>query len=183
MNKIFTFFLVVILLGCQTPKDKTAAGKKPTNIIFIMADDLGYGDIGVYGQSLLKTPNLDRLARGGMRFTQHYSGATVCAPSRSSLMTGQHTGHTFIRGNSERGFTLANEGQCALESDALTIAEVLKDNGYKTGAFGYLGPWARCCGEVRRTDYASLVLAAALCIQSNTLPRLSSDASLSLPKV
>ncbi|MBH45504.1 MAG: arylsulfatase [Flavobacteriaceae bacterium] len=139
MNKTLTFFLVAILFGCQNPEDKTAAGKKPTNIIFIMADDLGYGDIGVYGQSLLKTPNLDRLARGGIRFTQHYSGSTVCAPSRSSLMTGQHTGHTFIRGNSERGNTLKNEGQYALKSDALTIAEVLKDNGYKTGAFGKWG--------------------------------------------
>ena len=104
-----------------------------------MADDLGYGDIGVYGQTLFETPNLDRLANGGMQFLQHYSGSTVCAPSRSALMTGQHTGHTFIRGNLERGFTLENEGQFPLAKEELTIAEVLKDKGYRTAAFGKWG--------------------------------------------
>jgi arylsulfatase A-like enzyme len=104
-----------------------------------LADDLGYGDIGVYGQTLLETPNLDRLANGGMQFLQHYSGSTVCAPSRSALMTGQHTGHTFIRGNLERGFTLENEGQSPLAKEELTIAEVLKDTGYRTAAFGKWG--------------------------------------------
>src|SRR6266850_1558730 len=74
--------------------------KKP-NIIFIMADDLGYGDLGCYGQAKIKTPNIDRLAAEGMRFTQCYAGSTVCAPSRSALMTGQHTGHTHIRGDGD----------------------------------------------------------------------------------
>src|SRR5512140_1600806 len=69
------------------------------NIVFILADDLGYGDLGCYGQKKIRTPNLDRLAREGMRFTQAYSGSTVCAPSRCSLMTGMHTGHATIRGN------------------------------------------------------------------------------------
>ena len=69
------------------------------NIIFILADDLGYGDLGCYGQERIKTPHLDAMAAGGMRFTRHYAGSTVCAPSRCSLMTGLHTGHTFIRGN------------------------------------------------------------------------------------
>lgn len=104
-----------------------------------MADDLGYGDLSVYGQTLFETPNLDRLANGGMQFLQHYSGSTVCAPSRSALMTGQHTGHTFIRGNLERGFTLENEGQFPLAKEELTIAEVLKDKGYRTAAFGKWG--------------------------------------------
>ena len=104
-----------------------------------MADDLGYGDIGVYGQTLFETPNLDRLAKGGMQFLQHYSGSTVCAPSRSALMTGQHTGHTFIRGNLEMGFTLKNEGQYPLAKEELTIAEVLKEAGYRTAAFGKWG--------------------------------------------
>ena len=71
------------------------------NIIFIMADDLGYGDLGCYGQTQIKTPHIDRMAAQGMRFTDHYAGSTVCAPSRCSLMTGLHTGHTYVRGNRE----------------------------------------------------------------------------------
>src|ERR1043165_3144130 len=75
-----------------------AAASKP-NIIFVLADDLGYGDLGCYGQKIIRTPNLDRMAAEGMRFTQFYAGSTVCAPSRSVLMTGKHTGHTTVRGN------------------------------------------------------------------------------------
>lgn len=99
------------------------------NIIFILADDLGYGDLGCYGQKRIRTPNLDRLAAEGMRFTQCYAGSTVCAPSRSVLMTGLHTGHTRIRGNSKHGL---------LEED-LTVAEVLQGAGYQTGAIGKWG--------------------------------------------
>src|SRR5258705_13185206 len=99
--------------------------KKP-NIIFIMADDLGYGDLGCYGQTKIKTPNIDRLAAEGMRFTQCYAGSTVCAPSRSALMTGQHTGRTRIRGNDA----------VPLRPDDITVAEVLQKRGYKTGAIG-----------------------------------------------
>src|SRR5687767_15979675 len=77
-----------------------AAARGP-NVVFLLADDLGYGDIGSYGQRKIKTPNLDRLAKEGMRFTNFYAGSTVCAPSRASLMTGQHTGRTYIRGNGE----------------------------------------------------------------------------------
>lgn len=131
-------FGLILLIGCKNALPKTEKSNPP-NIIYIMADDLGYGDIGSYGQTLFTTPNLDRLAKGGMRFLQHYSGSTVCAPSRSALMTGQHTGHTFIRGNSERGFTLENEGQYPLASEELTIAEVLKEAGYRTAAFGKWG--------------------------------------------
>ena len=74
----------------------------PPNIIFILADDLGYGDLGCYGQKIIQTPNLDRMAAEGLRFTQFYAGSTVCAPSRSVLMTGLHTGHTRVRGNAGR---------------------------------------------------------------------------------
>lgn len=111
-----------------------AAQPKP-NIIYILADDLGYGDLSCYGQKRFRTPNIDRLASQGMLFTQHYAGCTVCAPSRSSLMTGQTTGHTPIRGNKE----WKPEGQHPLESGAYTVAELLKDAGYVTGAFGKWG--------------------------------------------
>ena len=102
------------------------------NIVFILADDLGYGDLSCYGQQKFSTPNIDRLARDGMLFTQHYTGCTVSAPSRSSLMTGQHTGHTPVRGN--RGWK--PEGQWPLPADSYTVAEMLKTKGYATGVFG-----------------------------------------------
>ncbi len=110
------------------------AQQKP-NIVFILADDLGYGDIGCYGQKLIKTPNIDMLAENGMRFTQFYAGTSVCAPSRSSFMTGQHTGHTPIRGN----FEIKPEGQLPLTDSAYTIAELFKKAGYATGGFGKWG--------------------------------------------
>lgn len=105
------------------------------NIIFILADDLGYGDLSITGQTKFETPNIDKLTKDGMLFSQHYSGSTVCAPSRSTLMTGLHTGHTFIRGNKER----RPEGQHPIDASVVTVAEVLKSNGYVTGAFGKWG--------------------------------------------
>jgi arylsulfatase A-like enzyme len=90
------FFFVPLILKAQEQNSKP-------NIIYIYADDLGYGELGSYGQTKIKTPNLDRMAKEGMRFTQHYSGAPVCAPSRSILMTGKHSGHSYIRGNYELG--------------------------------------------------------------------------------
>ncbi len=104
------------------------------NIIYIMADDLGYGELSCYGQTKYQTPNIDRLAREGMKFTQHYAGVSLCAPSRSSLMTGLHTGHTRIRNN----FT-AEGGRGALQPGDLTVAEVLKRAGYATGIVGKWG--------------------------------------------
>ncbi|HTD86380.1 MAG TPA: sulfatase-like hydrolase/transferase, partial [Candidatus Binatia bacterium] len=100
----FRFVIICALLAiaaAQRPNNPFADKLKPSkpNIIFILADDLGYGDLGCYGQTKIKTPNIDRLAGEGMRFTQCYAGSTVCAPSRSALMTGQHTGHTRVRGN------------------------------------------------------------------------------------
>ena len=138
MRNLLLLFGLILLIRCKNTPTKIEK-TSPPNIILIMADDLGYGDIGVYGQSLFPTPNIDRLAKGGIRFLQHYSGSTVCAPSRSALMTGQHSGHTFIRGNLEKGFTLDNEGQYPLASEELTIAEVLKEANYRTGAFGKWG--------------------------------------------
>lgn len=122
----------LIVLSCSEEKQKNEL--KP-NIIYILADDLGYGDLSCYGQQSFQTPNLDNLAMQGMKFTQHYSGSTVCAPSRSSLMTGLHTGHTPIRGNKE----LEPEGQVSLPASSFTLAELLKNAGYKTGAFGKWG--------------------------------------------
>ena len=104
------------------------AERKPS-IIFILADDLGYGDLGCYGQTKIKTPNLDKLATEGMRFTSFYAGSTVCAPSRCALMTGLHMGHAFIRGNAA----------LALRPQDLTVAEVLKQAGYRTGLIGKWG--------------------------------------------
>lgn len=115
--------------------NSTSTASNRPNIIYILADDLGYGDLSCYGQEKFSTPNIDRLAAEGMLFTQHYSGATVCAPSRSALLTGQHTGHTFIRGNYE----IKPEGQYPLPDETKTMAESLKDAGYVTGAFGKWG--------------------------------------------
>ena len=140
MNNLLKTLLISLMLVTCSPSNQSEIKKNnPPNIIYILADDLGYGDIGILGQKKFETPNLDRLAKGGMIFTQHYSGSTVCAPSRSTLMTGQHTGHTFIRGNSEMGYTLENEGQYPLLDKEITISEVLKEAGYKTGAFGKWG--------------------------------------------
>ena len=116
----------------------TAADRKP-NIIFIMADDLGYAELGSYGQEKIKTPHLDQLAAEGMRFTQHYTSAPVCAPARCSLMTGKHGGHAYVRDNYEIGEWESHRGQLPLKNEAVTIAEILKKSGYKTGAFGKWG--------------------------------------------
>jgi arylsulfatase A-like enzyme len=105
------------------------------NIVYILADDLGYGDLSCYGQQKFSTPNIDRLASEGMLFSQHYTGSTVSAPSRSSLMTGLHTGHTPIRGNKP----WEPEGQWPMSSDSYTVAEMLKTSGYTTGAYGKWG--------------------------------------------
>jgi arylsulfatase A-like enzyme len=110
------------------------AQQKP-NIVYILADDLGYGDLSCYGQKKFQTPNIDKLASQGMLFTQHYAGCTVCAPSRSSLMTGQTSGHTPIRGN----MSWEPEGQYPIAAETFTMAEMLKEAGYATGAFGKWG--------------------------------------------
>jgi len=105
------------------------------NVIYILADDLGYGDLGCYGQAHFQTPNIDQLANNGMKFTQHYSGSTVCAPSRCSLLTGKHTGHAAVRGNAE----YKQEGQQPMPADTFTLGHMFKQAGYTTGIFGKWG--------------------------------------------
>ena len=124
-----------LLAGMSACKDKAPEKEVPMNVIYILADDLGYGDIGCYGQQKIKTPNLDKMAREGMLFTQHYAGCTVSAPSRCSLMTGLHTGHSQIRGNKE----IAPEGQQPMEADSYTLGKLMKSAGYATGIFGKWG--------------------------------------------
>lgn len=113
----------------------SVSSKSKPNIVLILADDLGYGDLSCYGQKFFQTPNLDRMALEGIKFTQHYTGSTVCAPSRGVLMTGKHTGHARVRGNMQA----EPSGQLPLPEDELTIARVLQNHGYKTGCFGKWG--------------------------------------------
>lgn len=124
---LLLFFLHLAGLSFASDFEKT---ERP-NIIFIMADDLGYGDLGSYGQKKILTPNIDRLAEEGMRFTQAYAGSSVCAPSRSSLLTGFHNGHNRIRDNLPHGVYL--------RPDDFTISELLKQAGYQTGGVGKWG--------------------------------------------
>ena len=113
------------------------ASEKP-NIIFFLADDLGYGDLSCYGQQKFKTPNIDRLAKEGMKFTAHYSGHNVCAPSRCALMTGKHPGHGYIREN-RGGVGADGEGQEPVPAGELKLPQILKQSGYTLGAFGKWG--------------------------------------------
>lgn len=129
---IFVFIFCIMMSNCFA--QKVVKQTKP-NIIFILADDLGYGDLGCYGQEKIETPNIDKLARQGLRFTQFYSGAPVCAPARSTFMTGLHTGHSPIRGNK----TFKPEGQTPLPDSIVTFANILQENGYAAGAFGKWG--------------------------------------------
>lgn len=119
---------LALVCVCSGPTPQAQAPKP--NILLIQADDLGYGDLSAYGQAMFQTPNVDRLARNGLRFISYYAGSTVCAPSRAALMTGQHTGHTWIRGN------LAGN---SLRAEDRTIAMVLKDAGYRTALIGKWG--------------------------------------------
>jgi arylsulfatase A-like enzyme len=125
---------LLVLAAVVSPLAVHAAEPKP-NVIFILADDLGYGDLGCYGQKKIRTPNIDKLAAEGVRFTQAYAGATVCAPSRCCLMTGKHGGHASIRGNRE----LPGEGQLPMPADTVTVAHVMKKAGYTTGIIGKWG--------------------------------------------
>ena len=144
---------VICLLSCcflNCNNTKTNTPHKP-NIIYILADDLGYGELGSYGQQIIETPHLDDLAKDGMRFTQHYTGAPVCAPARCILLTGQHAGHAFVRGNDEwkaRGDVWDYqamfdnpflEGQRPLPDSIETVGEILQSVGYKTGIVGKWG--------------------------------------------
>ena len=129
INAVLCTSLALASCG-SNPKEE-----KLPNFVYILADDLGYGDLSCYGQQKFSTPNIDRLASQGMLFRQHYTGCTVSAPSRASLMTGLHTGHTFIRGN----LGWKPEGQYPMPAETFTVAEMLKSKGYATGAFGKWG--------------------------------------------
>ena len=131
--------LAVAALLLLTPSMRAA--ERIPNIVYVLADDLGYGEVGCYGQTKIRTPNIDRIAREGMRFTQHYSGSPVCAPSRCVIMTGLHTGHAIVRGNKENGGWGPNEpeGQHPLPEGTPTLARYLKKRGYRTAAIGKWG--------------------------------------------
>ena len=136
MNLRISLFVLILFTTATV-----SAQKKLPNIIYIYADDLGYGELGAYGQTKIKTPNLDRMAKEGMRFTNHYASAPVCAPARGMLMTGKHAGHAYIRGNYELGgFADSLEGgQMPLPEGTFTLPKMLKEKGYVTGAIGKWG--------------------------------------------
>ena len=145
MQKLVVTTLVLIVAawtgGCDASTDdspdqnpQAKSGPLRPNIVFIMADDLGYGHLGSNGQTEIETPELDRLAAGGLRYYQAYAGSTVCAPSRSVLMTGQHTGHTTVRANFG-----PDGGRIPLSDDDVTVAEVLQSAGDTTGMIGKWG--------------------------------------------
>lgn len=129
---VIILLAVFCLAGAASAQKK--AEQKP-NIILILADDMGYGDLGCYGQQMIRTPNIDALARSGMRFTAHYTGSTVCAPSREAMLTGKHTGHTAIRGN----FLTDEKEDPPMPPGKVTVAELLKSAGYRTGLVGKWG--------------------------------------------
>lgn len=150
-NSIILCTSVVMLISCRTIEKKTISIRSKPNIIYILADDLGYGDLGVYGQEKIETPNIDAIAKAGIMFTNHYTSAPVCSPARSMLLTGKHAGHAAIRGNDgweERGDIwdyAAVEKDSTLEGDrpmpenTITFASKLKEVGYKTSMFGKWG--------------------------------------------
>lgn len=134
---IYSALLLSLLQAAVLAKPSGASDATKPNIIYILADDLGYGDLGCYGQTQFETPNIDQLAKNGMLFTQHYSGSAVCAPARCALMTGLHTGHTPVRGNQNDPDT--EEGQSPMPADTYTLAHHLQAAGYQTGIFGKWG--------------------------------------------
>ncbi len=137
MRAFFLFFACTVIhsaLAVAADAPSTIKPQRP-NIIFILCDDLAQGDLGCYGQKLIQTPNLDRMAAEGMRFSSAYSGTSVCAPSRASLMTGLHTGHCPVRGNREQ----KPEGQLPLPESTMTVAQLLKAQGYDTACVGKWG--------------------------------------------
>ncbi|TWU58248.1 arylsulfatase [Rubripirellula reticaptiva] len=130
---VATSAALFVLTLLTTPVSADSNG--PPNVVFILADDLGFRELGSFGQTKIKTPNLDKLAAEGMRLTQHYSGNAVCAPSRCVLLTGKHPGHAFVRDNR----STPPEGQLPIPDDEVTLPELMKRHGYATGAFGKWG--------------------------------------------
>lgn len=137
MRQLAILMPVLALFFTSINAEAQTAARKP-NFVFIMCDDLGYGDIGCYGQKKIRTPNVDKLAAEGLKFTQYYSGHPVCAPSRCTLMTGLHTGHSYIRDN-RGGMGAGKEGQEPIPADTVTVAKLLQREGYATGCVGKWG--------------------------------------------
>lgn len=137
--KINLKLLTLTAIGCAASSSLFAQNFNKPNVIYIMADDLGIGDLGCYGQTRIKTPAIDKLAENGMRFTQHYSGSTVSAPSRASLMTGLHTGNTEIRGNLSQKCSDGETYDLPLSKEAITVADIFKSADYATACIGKWG--------------------------------------------
>ncbi|MEZ5393614.1 MAG: arylsulfatase [Bryobacterales bacterium] len=148
MKHLVLFAVLTLLAGCSSkPAEEPQAETRSPNVILLLADDLGYAELGAYGQKWIQTPNIDGIARDGIKFTQFYSGQAVCAPSRASLLTGKHQGHAYIRNNGNpKGmddlrakYGWEFPGQFPLAADEVTLAEILKKKGYATGAMGKWG--------------------------------------------
>ncbi len=142
MNKYFSILSLSLFALTFLTCISSQAQKENThpNIIYIYADDMGIGDVGCYGQQYIKTPNIDRMAEEGIRFTQHYTGAPICAPARCTLLTGKHSGNAYIRNNYELpDSSVFKTGQLPIPDETVTIAEVLKKSGYATGVIGKWG--------------------------------------------
>lgn len=140
-NKLLLKLMLIAAVFLQCGTSFSQQNTKKPNVVYIYADDLGYAEIGPYGQKKIKTPNLDKIAREGMKFTDHYTAAPVCAPARAMLMTGKHGGHSYIRGNFELGgFPDSTErGQMPLKAGTLTVARLMQQAGYKTALVGKWG--------------------------------------------
>ena len=130
--------MLLSLLAPPAPARAAEPAKKRPNVVFLLADDLGVGDLGSYGQQKIRTPHLDKLARGGMRFTQFYSGHNVCAPSRCVLMSGLHPGHAYVRDNRQASAVdpKYDEGQVPVPAGELKLPLTLNQLGYAVGGFG-----------------------------------------------
>ena len=140
-KSFLAIMIVSIVVSCDSAKQKSVTHSITPNIIYIYADDLGYAELGCYGQEKIKTPNVDRLAAEGIRFTQHYTSTPVCAPARCMLMTGRHAGNSYIRGNYSLGggYHHLEGGQMPLPERTYTIGHLMQDAGYRTGAIGKWG--------------------------------------------
>lgn len=164
MKKYLSVFCLLFIVSSF----KKAPEKTKPNIIYILADDLGYGELGVYGQQIIETPNLDALAKTGKKYTNHYTAAPVCAPARCMLLTGKHSGHAYVRGNdewAERGDVWSLkamnenpklEGQRPMPSTEVTFAEKLKEVGYTTaitGKWGLGAPYSESTPNTQGFDY------------------------------
>ena len=150
----FRFNLIFLMIGCILSSEGISQSQVRPNILFIMVDDMGYADLGCYGGKVIQTPRIDQLAKEGIRFEQCYTGSPVCAPSRSVLMTGLHTGHTTVRGNFGKTGVMGlggRKGRVPLKAEDFTVAELMKEAGYVTGMTGKWG-----LGEPKTSGHPNL---------------------------